>query len=355
MMKRKILSVMLVLGMMLSMMACGNKGEIQNAADEKETSKEEDVPKEEVVDGEQVESEYKVAFLTFTTEGDYWNYMFGLLEEDFAKAGAKMDIIDADGDAVRQVEQIENCVSQGYDLILELAVDPDAAADANKRAMEADVPVFQFIKDSGTGNRTSFRGTDETKVGSMLVDTTMEWVDEKFPDAEDGSVNVIIVGGNSAGSETERYDAMVAQASKYPKLNVVDAVRWETSQSYAQEATDNEITKFNGDVQVIIVGSGEMALGVRSSIMAEGSMITDYSNFGIFTVDISAESAESIRASANDEDVIRAACVNGGDTVINMQTMVDECMLILRGEPYEDSYAVDIAVATPDNLADFGY
>lgn len=355
-MKKKVLSLLLTVGLVLSMVACGNSGnagDSSNGADEQEVSKEEETQQE--AQEEQADEEYKVAFLTFTAEGDYWNYMFGLLQEDFAKAGAKMDIVDADGDAVRQVEQIENCVSQGYDLILELAVDPDAVADANKRAMEAGVPVFQFIKNSGTGNRTSFRGTDETKVGSMLVDTAMTWVDERFPDAEDGSVNVIIVGGNSAGSETERYEAMVEQAAKYPKLNVVDAVRWETSQSYAQEATDNEVTKFNGDVQVMIVGSGEMALGVRSSIMAESSMIKDYSNFGIFTCDISAESAESIRASANDQDVIRAACVNGGDTVKNMQALVDECMLILKGEPYEDSYTVDIAVATADNLADFGY
>lgn len=240
-------------------------------------------------------------------------------------------------------------------MILEIAVDPDAVADANARAMEQGVPVFQFIKDSGEGNRTSFRGTDEVAVGETLVELAMEWVNETFPDAEDGSINTIIVGGNSAGSETERYEAMVEKAEEYSQLNIVDTVRWETSQSYAQEATDNEITKFNGDIQVMIIGSGEMALGVRASILAEGSMITDYSTFGIFTCDISEETAEAIRAAANDEDVIRAAAVNGGDTVANMNELVEECMLVLTGADYEDTYTVEIAIATADNLSDFGY
>ncbi len=346
-MKKKLLGVVLTLVMVVvTMTACGSSSAKTSETDDAEVT---------ATETEAADSEYKVAFCTMTTEGDFWGYMFDFTAEKFAEQGAIMDVIDADGDVTRQIEQIENCVTQGYDLIVLLAVDAEAVADASKKAMDAGVPVFEFIKDSGEGYRTSFRGTDEEKVGAMLVETAMEWVNEAFPDAQEGSVNTIIVGGNSAGSETERYEAIVAEAAKHPELNVVDAVRWETSQSYAQEAADNEITKFNGEVQLIIAASGEMALGIRGSIMAEGSMITDYSKFGIITCDINAESAASIAASANNEDIIRAACVNGGNTDLNMQELVNACMSILKGEEYESSYAVDVAVATPDNLADFGY
>lgn len=369
-MKKKWLSAVLAMVMVFSITACGSSGTPAaeqgaaetTAADAKTEAAAEQGTAETTADTKQKAAEetadseaYKVAFCTMTTEGDYWGTMFDILKEQFAAEGAAMDVIDADGDVTRQIEQIENCVTQNYNLIVLLAVDPEAVADASKRAVDAGVPVFQFIKDSGEEYRTSFRGTDETVVGTMLVECAMDWVNKTFPDAEDGSVNTILVGGNSAGSETERYEAMVAAAATHPQLNVVDAVRWETSQSYSQEATDNEITKFSGDVQLIIAASGEMALGIRSSIMAEGSMIKDYSQFGIVTCDISAETAASIAASANDEDVIRAACVNGGDTVKNMQGLVDGCMSILRGEEYQKSYVVDVAVATPDNLADFGY
>ncbi len=351
-MKKKIVSIVLASAMVFTLAACGSSDDSAAESGGSAAAEATSAEAEATASGDY---EYRVAYCTMTTEGDYWNYLYGVCEEYFAEDGAQMDLIDADMDLTRQIEQIENCMTQGYDLILELPVDETGLTDVNARAMEAGIPVVEFIKDSGEDGRTAFRGTDEVAVGTQIVDIAVEWADEVWPDAEDGSINTVIIGGNGAGSETERYEAMCEEAAKYPQLNILDEVRWETSQSYAQEASENEITKFNSDIQLFIVGSGEMALGVRNTIMSEGSQINDYATCGVFSCDLSAESADAIRAAANDEDVLRSCVVNGGDGDANMKGLVDLCMNILHDEDYDSFNAVDIGIATSDNLEDFGY
>lgn len=309
---------------------------------------------EDTQESEDVGLSKTVAFLTFTAEGDFWNMYFGIVEEQLSLLGYEMEIINADMDLILQIEQIDNAVTQGYAGILIIAVDPNGVADACRRAVEAGCPVFAFIKNPGEENITAFRGADEAYVGEKVVDISMDWVNEHWADAAEGSVNTIIIGGNSAGSETERYEAMVAHAAKYPVLNVLDTVRWETSQAYSMQATENLLTQYSGDINVIICGSGEMALGVREAVMAAGSPIQDYTDFGIFTVDLSAQSAESIRKAVNNEDVIRTACVNGGKIVDACAEMAEQMVACIDGTN-EKIYIVEAYLATADNLEEFGY
>lgn len=296
----------------------------------------------------------KIAFCTFTSEGDYWQMMFNLCKQDFEAYGDTMDLISADNDATKQIEQIENCVTQGYDLILLIAVDPDAVADACKKAMDSGVAVFCFIKDPGEEYRTAFRGTSETVVAQTMTELASDYADAKFPDAADGSIKTIIIGGNSAGSETERYNALCEDVKADSRFDVLEAVQWETSQAYAQSSFENMITKYNADINLVLVCSGEMALGVRACVMTDGSGISDYSKFGIITCDLSQETADSIKASVDDTDVIRSAAMNGGNIKKGMQDMVDEAEAILSGN-FEKEYIVDVDKVTPDNIADYGY
>ncbi|HHV12299.1 MAG TPA: sugar ABC transporter substrate-binding protein [Clostridiales bacterium] len=351
----RILSMALSLVMVMCMFtACSQKaGSTDTAGGTQENGTQGNITQSAEVT-EALKDAKKVALCTMTTEGDFWNFYYENIRAKLADQGAEMDIIDADMDAVRQIEQIDNCVTQGYDLIFTIAVDPNAISDACSRAMAAGVPVFAFIKDPGEQYRTSFRGGDETKVAHTLVQITMEWIEEHFPDAAEGSINTIVIGGIGAGSETERFNATCEKLKEYPQLNIMEEVQWETSQSYAQSATENLITKYKGDINLFVVCSGEMALGVRSTVMAEGSVINDYTDFGIFTVDLNAEIAESIKNAAQGTDVIRTACVNGGNITKACEDIAKQCMDIINGN-YEKFYPVNVDIATADNMADFGF
>jgi ABC-type sugar transport system substrate-binding protein len=293
-----------------------------------------------------------VAFCTMTAEGAYWNLLYDLTRDALKKLGYEMDLINANMNLPTQIEQIENCVTQGYAGILTIAVDPEGIGDATRRAISRGVPVLAFIKNPGTGNYTAFRGADEKYVGETVVGIGSEWAKEHFGSEK---VRVLVVGGNSVGSETERYEGMDASAKANSQFIVVNSVRWETSQATAMQACENELTRLRGGVDIIFCGSGEMGLGVRQAVMAANSPIKNYKDFGIFTADISAESAAAIRASKEDKDVIRGAAVNGGILSEACAEMAQQMIDCINGTNKTDFYHVTAYIATPDNIAQFGF
>ena len=69
-------------------------------------------------------------------------FQIGVTEGAQAKAdelGVELSILSADQDAAKQISQIEQCVSEGYDAILFEPVAPDGLRDAAKAAADAGV------------------------------------------------------------------------------------------------------------------------------------------------------------------------------------------------------------------------
>ncbi len=333
---KKILFTLLVVLLVFSLVACAGDASTEASSSETEES-----------------SGYRAVYCTMTSEGDYWQMLENGIAEDLATKGIDFNVVSADADAVRQVEQIENAVTDGYDLILLFAVDPGAVADACKKAIEEGVIVYAFIKDPGEEYRTSFRGTDETYVGQQIVALASEWATETLGGA-DGSVNTIIVGGSGAGSETERYEAIVEAANADPQLNILEATRVETSQSASQTATENLFAKYD-TINLIIYASGEMALGGMEYIESENSPLEDFLQFGIFTSDMSEETANDMIRAETNEGVIRGTVVNGGTVRMSAEGLSTQIAKLLNGEDYAVFDKVEVGLVTYDNLSDYGY
>ena len=75
-------------------------------------------------------------------------FQIGVTEGAQAKAdelGVELNILSADQDAAKQISQIEQCVSGGYDAILFEPVDPDGLRDAAKAAADAGVIMINIV------------------------------------------------------------------------------------------------------------------------------------------------------------------------------------------------------------------
>ncbi len=115
-----------------------------------------------------------------------------LLRPAVEEYGYAYDCISCDGDAVKQIEQVENGVAQGYDLIFLYAVTGEALSDACAHAMDAGVYVYTFLND--TVNHDVLFCDDPVANGRLLGEMSLQWVSETFPDAQPGSVNAAILG-----------------------------------------------------------------------------------------------------------------------------------------------------------------
>lgn len=296
---------------------------------------------------------YKVAFLTMSSEGDYWQQLEKDYSEAVAEFGITMEVVNADYDPVRQVEQIENAILQDYDMLFVLATDPAAVADACKKAMDAGIPVFAFIKDPGEEYRTCFRGADEGIIGQGIADYASDWATETFGGGE-GSCNLIVMGGTSAGSETERYEAVVAAVEADPQFNILETLRVETSQAAAQTATENLLAKYD-DINCIIYCSAEMGIGGATYIESDASPIKDFSELGLFVGGLSAEVAEELRNAEAGTAVIRGAINTGGSNAQSGKEIGEQMLRIFNGESFDAFTPVPAVRVDVSNLAEFGY
>lgn len=297
---------------------------------------------------------WKVAYFTATSEGEYWQTMEQGFQEGVGKRGFEMEIISADNDAVRQVEQIETAIGQDYDVMMVFAVDPDSVKDVCKRAMDNDILVYTFIKDTGEGYRTSCYKADEKGMGKEVVLYAADWAAENW-DKE--TLNVLIIGGSSAGSETDRYEGMCEAAAANAKFNVLEETRIETSQSAAQNATENYIAKYP-DVDIILYGSVEMAVGGMTYIESEASPLKNYSDIALFAGGLSQEAADDIRRAASEEKngVIKGVVNNGtGTHDENAAKFAAQWTKILMGQDYEPVMSPPYARVTVENLAEHGF
>lgn len=349
---KKLLAIVLALVMVLSMTACSSKETAK--ATEAPAAEAKPAATEAPAEAEAPTSEGKrCAFLFATLEGAYWQTVVDDYTAEINKYGISVDAMNADGDVVRQVEQIENAVVQGYDMLFVFAVDPNGVADACKKAMDSGVLVYSFIKDVGEENCNCFRGANEGIIGEGLVQAAADWAIENVS-SEDKGINVIIMGGSSAGSETERYEAACAYAATIPQFNILETVRVETSQSAAQSATENLLVNHE-DVNLIIYCSAEMALGGNAYIESEACPIKDISKLGIFGGGMSAEAADAMKRAAEGSGACRGFINTGGTNAQSGAEIATQMNLMFTTTDYPSATYVPAVLVNLDNMADFGY
>lgn len=297
---------------------------------------------------------WKVAGLSMGLDG-YWSVLLGFIKDACAKENITMDLFSGDYNSVTQVQQIENAVIQGYDAIFLIAVEPEAVADACKKAIDAGVPVYQFIKDSGEENRTSFRGTDENIIGSAIAEYASDWaLSAGF--SETNKANVIVIGGNSAGSETERYEAVVKSVNANPVFNVIETTRVETTQLSGQTTTENLVAKYGTSINIYIYCSVEMGSGGVTYLESEASPYKgDYSKLGVFCGGVSQECADDMWRVAEGKGCVRGMINTGGSNEESAVQIATQLKKILTGQSFEAFDLVQAVRVSTDNLEVLGY
>lgn len=83
----------------------------------------------------------KFAAFVPTMTNPYWVSELGQLESDIEADGGTLDIFDAQSDQSKQISQVEDAISAGYDLFFISAFDADGVRPALEAANKADIPV----------------------------------------------------------------------------------------------------------------------------------------------------------------------------------------------------------------------
>jgi len=196
---KRIIALLLALIICLGLVACGakeapaeeKKEETSAPAEEKKEETKEEAPKEEakteepegIVVDKDGDGRIKTAMLTFALSTEQWQLMSSGVEKIGPDYGFDVTVIDCDGNATKQVEQIESCIEAGYECLMVSPCDSAAVINVLETAHSKGIAVATL--DGGVTPAHAYLGVDEHANAYVCGKATAEWVNENWPDKEE--------------------------------------------------------------------------------------------------------------------------------------------------------------------------
>lgn len=248
------------------------------------------------------------------------------------EAGVDLQVADAQDDASRQQNDIQNFVTQQFDAILVNPVDSDAIVPAIQAANQADIPIIALDRGASGGEIATTIASDNVQGGQLAGEELIRLV---------GEGNVAQLEG-IPGTDAARDRGQGFQEA----IDAQDAVQLAASQpagfdrNQGLNVTQN-ILQANPDVAGIFAQNDEMALG---AVQALG----DRAGSEIYVVgfDATEDGLQAIQDGA-----MNATVAQQPDRIGSLG--VENALSVIEGESVEERVPVEVQLVTPDNVSEF--
>lgn len=209
-----------------------------------------------------------IGFLQRTMTAPYYVAMWKEAERLSAEKGFKLVASQADADAVKQMQQLEDMVAKGVDVVVMNAVDPVTTQTAVKEAIDKGLQVVFIDTEIPAVGANATYGADNEGIGKLAGEITAKRLgagpvkvgvleggpEDKFvgPAREKGFLAGLAAGGT-------KYEVVVRGQAKY-------------AQDLAVPATEDMITA-HSDLDLIFGYNDAMALGALSVLKPDSKTL----------------------------------------------------------------------------------
>jgi ABC-type sugar transport system substrate-binding protein len=200
-----------------------------------------------------------------TLDQAYWQADMAAMEDQASKLGVKLNVLVAEGDAVKQNQQIETLISQKVAAIVCIAVDCDAVLEAVKKANAAKIPFI--FNDRGIFSTNDSKvdygiGTDNYSLAKQAA----EWFVSYLRKNNISGKAVVFIGdlGDSNAIERNRGYQEVIKANS-DIIQVVAEVPTEWNLEKALSGTINAF-QANPDATIIFSPADYIFPSIRSGL-----------------------------------------------------------------------------------------
>lgn len=223
----------------------------------------------------------KIGISMPTQSLERWNRDGAYLDEQFKAAGYETILTFSDNDAGRQVNDIQNMLADGVNLLVIAAIDGEALNTAMDEAAEAGVPIISYdrlILNDAVSYYVSFDNYTVGKLQGTFIKETLD-----LDNAGDTVYNMEITAGDPADNNAGYfYQGAIDVLQPYMDagtLNVVsgqtefDAVataQWNTDT--ALERAQNVLSSYYADgtqLDVWLCSNDSTALGVAQAVTSD--------------------------------------------------------------------------------------
>lgn len=263
----------------------------------------------------------KVGFSVPTLAAEFFVNMSNQIEDYLKPYGVELTTLSADTNPATQIENVENFTTIGMDVVILFLVDNEALTDTLIKARENG--VYVIVIGTILENKDAVDcciNVDQNEAGVVAAQMMAKWVDETFPDAEDGSVEVAVMTSRSNDSGILRSDGMLTVADYSSKITMVGEyeVPGENDTALAQQYAETIFTQ-HPEVDAILCYGSDMAIGANEIAMQKAANVEE---FCIITVDIPVVIMDDIKLAETNEAVIRGTVALGAGTPYTIYQLI---------------------------------
>lgn len=291
-MKGKIVSVMLCLMLgCMSLAGCGSSSASSNAESAGSASGSETAAASEKgtetgsssASGEGV----KIGVTVQSLSNQVWAGACTEMQEKAKADGNELTYMSCEDNSAKQIEQIENYISSGCDVIMVNPSDPNAIENVCAEAQAAGIKVMCW--DNEMENTDLNWVIDNEALGYMIGEQAAEFINEKF---DDGKCEVAVLDYPQTEILLERENGILAALKeKAPNIDIV-AQQPAIDAMQGLEAMET-ILQANPETKVVCCIGGGGAVGANEAFKAAGEITDD---MGVFAADATDEELASIVA-----------------------------------------------------------
>lgn len=258
----------------------------------------------------------------------------GAIQEVVEEHGDELVAMDPANDSNTQIDQIEDMINTGIELMFVNPVDADGIIPALDMLKDAEIPMFGF--DTQVGDMSylvSYAGSDNYNAGYVCG----EDLAKKLPDGGD----ILVLDSPTMQSVVDRTDGFLDALEKSGvTFNVVDQQDAQGNQQVGNEKATDMLTA-HPDVVAIFGGNDPTALGIYAACDAAGVSPLVY----------------GVDGSPDVKALLKDTCLEGtgAQSPITIgKTIAETAYAWLDGEEVEEFIPIETFLVTADNVDDYG-
>lgn len=314
------LALCLVAGLVLGLAACGNSAKDSDKAETKES-------------GTKGTIKIGVTLMNFQTE-----FSIGL--KDYIEAKAKdmgnveVNIVDAQGDASKQVQQVESFIGQKVDAIILQPQEQEASSPCVDKAQMAGIPIVN-VNSLTTSEPDAYVGSNDIESAEIA----MNYIAEQL----DGKGNVLMMHGHAGQTaELKRTEGAKNILKKNAELKLIDEQTAEWDRAEAMSLMENWLQAYGSDINAVFCQNDEMAMGALNALIQndkkEGILVVG--------VDAIADALQSVKEGKLDATVYQ-------DCKGQAEGSLETAVKLAKDESADKETMIPFILVTKDNVDEY--
>lgn len=264
----------------------------------------------------------------------------------------EVTIADGKNDMAEQANQIDNFITQDYDVMIINLVQSTSASTIIDKCEAAKKPCIFINREPSAEDmkkyegKITYVGADARQSGRMQGEIIAE-LDNKGDLNGDGILQYVMVVGDPENVDAKyrtQYSIEQYLQASHNEVEKIDEQRGDWDQSKGQEIVANALTQYGDKIEVVFCNNDAMALGAAQAITAAGRVVGK--DIYLVGVDALTEAVDLVS-----EDKMTGTVLN--DHVSQAKKAVDAAVKAVNGEKLDVYYWVDYVKVTPANAKDF--